>query len=135
MSSPMTQGGAPYTYTFPMYATFPSHPNVAMALAGYRFSTLNTIDFQTFFDDIGAVNFIISIHPWQDMQIYRLGFFILMVNPSSDWVWMLNGSKNNLIKQLQHLHSTTIIQEGWHKYSMRMMLQLALLIFLKCCIM
>ena len=92
----MTAGGAPYQYPFPLPYVYPTHPTAGLALAGYRFTMQNTIDFVAYFSDINSTALTIKVHPYQDILIHKLAFYILLLNPSSDWVWIMEGSSNDL---------------------------------------
>jgi hypothetical protein len=41
---------------------------------------------------------VLYLRAYDDVVMYRLSFFVLMVNPASDWVWMCNNSNLHLMK-------------------------------------
>ena len=92
----MEVGGAPYFYPFPLPYVYPTHPNAGLVLTGYRFTMQNIVDFQAYFSDINSTALTIKVHPYQDILIHKLAFYILLLNPSSDWVWVMNGCSSGI---------------------------------------
>jgi len=86
--TPMDNPGHHYTFYIPTPAVYSTHNNVGLALAGFNIAFSQYVDFQAHITSTGSSLIIVEVIPYQDFQIYTLGYYVIMLKPISNYIWM-----------------------------------------------
>jgi hypothetical protein len=99
IGSPRTNSTPDTDYPFAKPYVYSTHTSMGLALAGYRMTTQNYIEFSLSLAVTSPSTLKITLGSIVgNMQIYRLGVYIIMANPASSYVWLYTYSICSLIQ-------------------------------------
>lgn len=84
----------PHTTSVTLPTAYDSTYDRQLALAGLSFNIRSTVEFQMFLEPYSSdLNAAVSVFSGADTYFYELSVYIVFAKSSSNWVWLINGSK------------------------------------------
>jgi hypothetical protein len=81
-----------------MPSVYPTHSSVGLAWTGYELTSTNIINFDLSIYETTSTTLMVKVEAFDDLEIRKLGLYVVLVNPVSDWVWLFTQSSYLLIK-------------------------------------